>query len=286
MRLAHLSDLHLYPRGALKANDLLTRRFLGAINLHVFRAGAYSLEVAEAAVQAVAEAGVAHTVVTGDVSNLALPAEFALAQQVLRPVGWSPQKLTVIPGNHDYYTPKSFREDEFGRWFGYTLCGQQTCSFPVIKDLPDGVRLIALRSAQEVPAGCAFGRVGDEQMRKACQAIDEARKSGLIAVVILHHNLHRRGPLAEATGRLLDRKEVIRLLSAHRPALVLHGHDHSEHEMALDGGVRVIGCGSTSLVPRHGRRGQFNVYDISHDKILVEKWRIQKKSGKFAPEAR
>ncbi len=291
MRIAHLSDLHLHPAGALRAADLRTRRLFGALNLYLFRAGTYSEDVARAAVEAVREAGVDHVVVTGDLTNLALPAEFALAAQVLRPLGGA-DRLTVIPGNHDRYTPESVRDREFERWFGDTLWsdgdGGRAGSFPVLKDLPDGVTLIGLGSAGVVAPACAFGRVGPAQIARLADALDDARRRDRFPIVALHHNLHRRGTLSEATGRLLDRREVAQTLVRHGARLVLHGHDHREHEMVIsDGpdlpGVRVVGCGSSSADPRRAPPGQFNVYEVSAGRLRVEKWRIRRENGRFAP---
>lgn len=290
MRIAHLSDLHLHPAGALRGRDLLTRRLFGALNLYVVRAGVYCEEVARAAVEAVCEAQPDHVVVTGDVTNLALTAEFALAAQVLRPIG-SADRLTVVPGNHDYYTPESVHDDEFGRWFGHLLWPDGRGPFPVVKDLAGGVTLIAVRTAGVAPPACAFGRVGPEQRRRLADALDDARRRDRVPVVAFHHNLHRRGGLSEATGRLLDRGEVADVLTRHGARLVLHGHDHREHDMVLsDGpdrpGVRVIGCGSTSADPSRALPGQFNIYDVSATRLTVEKWRIQRASGRFAPAVR
>ncbi len=288
MRIAHLSDLHLHPAGALRARDLMTRRLFGALNLYVLRAGAYSEDVAVAAVEAVRSVGVDHVVVTGDLTNLALPAEFALAAQVLRPLG-GPERLTVVPGNHDLYTPQAVRDDEFGRWFGHTLWPDGSSRvFPVVKDLRDGVTLIAVRTAGLAPPACAFGRVGAAQLRALARALDDAHRRGRISVVAMHHNLHRRGPLAEATGRLLDREEVRATLLKHGAHLVLHGHDHHEHDLVMsDGperpGTRVIGCGSSSADPRRTHPAQFNVYEVAPGRLKVERWRIQKDGRRFEP---
>lgn len=293
MRIAHLSDLHLHPAGALRAADLRTRRLFGALNLYVLRAGAYSEDVARAAVEAVREAGVDHVVVTGDLTNLALPSEFALAVQVLRPFG-GVDRLSVIPGNHDFYTPESVRDHEFGRWFGYTLWpdgdgkGGRAGAFPVVKDLPDNVTLVLLGTAGVVPPACAFGRVGPVQVARLADALDDARRRGRFPIVALHHNLHRRGTLSEATGRLLDRREVAEVLVRHGARLVLHGHDHREHDMVIsDGpdrpGTRVIGCGSTSADPRRAPPGQFNICEVSGGRLKVERWRIRRAGGRFEP---
>ena len=44
-----------------------------------------------------------HIAVTGDLINLGLPAEYEAARAWLEGLG-APDKVTVIPGNHDIYT--------------------------------------------------------------------------------------------------------------------------------------------------------------------------------------
>jgi 3',5'-cyclic AMP phosphodiesterase CpdA len=289
MRIAHLSDLHLFTGQALLPQDLMSRRVFGAVNLVLSRRRTHSADVAAAAVEAVGRAGVDHCVVSGDLTNLALEGEFALAARVLRPLG-SWDRLTVVPGNHDFYTPGALRTRRFERWFGHTLWHEDdpaSWTYPVVKDIGE-VRLIALRSAMVAPPLTAFGRVGEAQATALWRALDEAVRDGRFTVVVLHHNLHKRDLVHELTGILLDRRRISEMLGRGKAGLVLHGHDHTEHEMTLGNGgqaaTRVMGCGSTSArLPGTPVTGRFNIYTIGAGGLTVERWRYQKALNRFVP---
>jgi 3',5'-cyclic AMP phosphodiesterase CpdA len=283
MRLAHLSDLHLYAPGALRAADLLGRRAAGAANLFLARRPRHSETVARRAVAAIVEAGVDHCVVTGDLTNLSLEGEFRLATDVLAPLGGR-RRLTVIPGNHDYYTVDAVREARFERHFASVLWERgERPAWPVVKDFP-GVRLIAARSAALPPPLLSFGLVGAEQRDAIARAVEAGREAGRFVVVAVHHNLHRRGPMNETIGRLLDRDELGSLLAAAGAGLVLQGHDHREREFDLPrpggGAMRVVGCGSSSL-DAPGHPGRFNVYVIEAGRLGVERWEHRPLEGRF-----
>lgn len=290
MRLAHLSDLHLIPDGALEPCRLLNRRIFGAANLVANRSTLHSTDAARRAVAAVRAAGVDHVVVTGDLVNLALEAEFALAADVLAPLGQDPARLSMIPGNHDYYTPEAIRARRFERWFGRFVWGPhaEPGDYPVAKDL-DGTRLILARSATQPPPLCAFGRVGDAQADRIMALADEGAAAGRFVVLAVHHNLHPQRPLRDRTGRLLDRDALRARLATSPIGLVIHGHDHHEHEMVIagrhPGGVLVAGCGSSSVhAPHRNRFGRFNVYEIPEDPagtVRIERWE-SRPDGAFA----
>jgi len=287
MRIAHLSDLHIFPEGAIRPRDLLSRRLFGAANVRLFRKRAHSSSIARAAVEAVLGLDVDHTVITGDLTNLALRREFEAVADLVAPLGgWD--RLTIVPGNHDYYTPGAVKERRFEERFGYTLWSGSSGDgvYPSVKEIA-GVMIVAIRSAALAPPLCSFGRVGNEQARALRVALDGARASGRDTVVLMHHNLHFRGVFQESIGRLRDREHVSGILADCGATLVLHGHDHREHEMVLTGtrggrGTLVAGCGSTSIDPvGSSRSGRFNVYSVHDGTVLVERWRYQRAEGMF-----
>lgn len=281
MRLAHLSDLHLIPDGALEPCRLLNRRVFGAANLLANRGSLHGTDAARRAVAGVLGAGVDHVVVTGDLVNLALESEFALAADVLAPLGQDPGRLSVIPGNHDYYTSDAVRTRRFERWFGRFVwgVGTESATYPAFKDLGN-VRLILAGSAMLPPPLCAFGRLGRDQMDQVFALARQGADAGRFVVLAVHHNLHPQKPLRDRTGRLLDRDELRARLAESPVGLVIHGHDHHEHEMRIGsrapGGTLVVGCGSSSVhAPGRGRYGRFNIYDIPEDgsgTLGVERW--------------
>lgn len=85
MKIAHLSDLHI-----------------GISNYHN--------EKIEKIIKSISEQNVEHLVITGDLTNSGSPEEFEKIVEILcRYSFYSAERLTVIPGNHDLYSP-FFRE--------------------------------------------------------------------------------------------------------------------------------------------------------------------------------
>jgi hypothetical protein len=100
--LAHLSDPHLPPLPAARLRDLAGKRALGYLNWTRNRHKYHRREVLDALVADMQAQRPDHIAVTGDLVNLALEAEFTPAQAWLESVG-TPQRVTVVPGNHDAY---------------------------------------------------------------------------------------------------------------------------------------------------------------------------------------
>src|SRR3990172_6530337 len=96
-RLAHFSDPHLGPLPAVALRDLASKRLLGYLNWRRKRGSEFRPEVLEALVADMRQQRPDHIVVTGDLVNLGLHAEFVGASRWLATLG--PHKdVTVIPG--------------------------------------------------------------------------------------------------------------------------------------------------------------------------------------------
>ena len=59
-----------------------------------------------------------HLVISGDLTQLALPEEFARARMALRPVLKDQERVSIVPGNHDYYVSETEESDNFHSYFG------------------------------------------------------------------------------------------------------------------------------------------------------------------------
>lgn len=281
MRLAHMSDLHLFKPGIFDLKELLWRRIPGALNLLLTRRDRHSIRAAVTAIAAIEETQVDHCIITGDLTNLSLDAEFQLVLEVLKPIN-SYERLTVVPGNHDFYTPDA--TNKFEKFFGHLLWREGNGCYPACKDI-NNVRIIVLKTAICPPPLFSFGKVGTEQLERCVALVSDAKTRGQFVVVGLHHNLHRRGLLNETIGRLLDRDLVLSKLAEARVDLVLSGHDHRPKEFVVprpDGKMmHIFGCGSTSLDNEsRGMRGRFNIYEIDSD-VRVSRWELEKAS--FCP---
>src|SRR5215470_3939522 len=100
--LAHLSDPHLGPLPTPAPLELLSKRGLGYLNWLRKRRAIHRPEVLAAVVDDLKAQAPDHIAVTGDLVNLSLSNEFALAAAWLQTLG-DPAHVTLVPGNHDAY---------------------------------------------------------------------------------------------------------------------------------------------------------------------------------------
>src|SRR5260221_9091441 len=100
--LAHLSDPHLAPLPRLRPLELLSKRGLGYINWLRKRRSIHRTDMLAALVADLKGHAPDHVAVSGDLVNLSLTNEFALARGCLAGRG-DPRHVTGVPGNHDAY---------------------------------------------------------------------------------------------------------------------------------------------------------------------------------------
>jgi 3',5'-cyclic AMP phosphodiesterase CpdA len=278
MRIAHLSDLHLYALEKLSATRLMNKRFTGWLNMKLKREHAHQLSAAKAAARAVREADYDHVVITGDFSNLAMQQEFAFIRRFLdEDLGLAPDRVSIVPGNHDRYTAGSARSARFESYLGDYMKGElptaggavDEAAFPYVR-LRGKLAIIGLNSAVPRPPMVAAGVLGRAQ-RMALRAIlahEEVRTR--TPVMLIHHPIHN------PPGRLHGYLEGLRDADALRAdldglpfGLLLHGHLHRRIARDLPtaaGVVKVFGATSASLVVDHpDRRSGYNVYDFDDD---------------------
>ncbi|HIA01406.1 MAG TPA: metallophosphoesterase [Myxococcales bacterium] len=269
MRIAQLSDLHIFDSEGVMARDFVSKRAIGGVNLLIGRHKNHPLELAERLIADVTSQSLDHVVVTGDVTNLSLPGEFQRAAGLLRLIGGY-DALTVIPGNHDIYTRGAEKQRRFESYFGHTLFGSDMDSedrdFPAIKDLGE-VLVIGLCSAFASSLLTSWGRVGDEQLSRLESQLSSGKYDNHFKVALVHHNIHQRGFLAEKTALLKDRDEVVQRLLKLKVKLLLHGHTHKAHRFEVsrdDHTMQIMGSGSStwnSREPEHCAR--YNIYTIT-----------------------
>jgi 3',5'-cyclic AMP phosphodiesterase CpdA len=248
--LAHLSDLHLpIPPGALHPlGQLAGKRLLAYLAWRRKRRGAAAADRAAAGALAAGLAAAApdHIVVTGDLTNLALPGEFAAARDWLAGLG-PPAGVTVIPGNHDatVAVPWARGIGLWRDWMGDAPGEAAASGDPAVAPFPflrrrGPLALIGLSSAVPTLPGSAAGWLGAAQLARLPALLEQARAEGLCRVLLLHHP-----PLPGPGGwrkSLRDRAALGAVLARHGAELVLHGHHHRWLRGALPGGIPVAGA--------------------------------------------
>lgn len=271
IRIAHFSDTHVLSLEGASPREFLNKRATGAVNLMFNRARQYRVELFEKLLDALSALRPEHVLCTGDLVNLALEAEFRRVHTLLS-ARFTPDALTVVPGNHDAYERDALRagrfENHFGAWMPRDLRGDRPGAFPVVRVRPEFV-VVGLNTAVPTPAFLATGTVGDEQRAEVSRILADERLGERFRLVMLHHPLlpDPSRPL-DTMRRLTDAPEVVETLRAGRPQLVIHGHNHVFLRNRLPGtDVPIIQVASGSR-RKAGHMAEFNVYRIAEGRLL------------------
>jgi 3',5'-cyclic AMP phosphodiesterase CpdA len=269
--LAHLSDPHLPPMPRPRFRELIGKRITGYLNWQVRRAPHHLPGTIDAIVTDVVAMRPDHVVVTGDLVNLALPDEFAMAQKFLGRLG-PPEKVSVIPGNHDFYV-RGAEAGYLAAWREF-LTGDEIgeSPFPFLRRRGP-IALIGTSTAIATLPFFATGRLRNDQLVRLESLLESLRREKCFRVVLIHHPPAGDRPWL----RRLEDAEPFRAVIARCGAeLVLSGHDHiaARHEIpGPDGPVPVLQVPSASAPfgDKHCDAG-YNLYRI--DGVLGA-WRCE-----------
>ena len=262
--LAHLSDPHLPPLPAARLRDFAGKRALGYLNWTRNRHKFHRRDVLDTLVSDMQAQSPDQIAVTGDLVNLALEAEFAPSRVCLESVG-TPNRVTVIPGNHDSYvraTQHRFAE----AWRDY-LTGDETDGgepFPFVRRRGP-LALIGVSSALPTPSLMATGRLGGSQLQALERILVTLSAEQAFRVLLVHHPLRSDARMK----RLTDSQALLALLKRHGVELILHGHDHVHSTIWIDGPqgkIPAIGVPSASALA-HGRypAAAYNLFSIRRE---------------------
>jgi len=221
---AHVSDLHLPFEPALAGRQRLSKRQLSVWSWRR-RQKIHRPEILAALAADLRAAAPDHIVVTGDLTNFSLPAEFRRAADWLMGLA-PPERISVVPGNHDALVPVT--EDEgIGQWRRF---GAGEGEWPFVHRR-EPLAFIGLDSALPTAPLLARGRIGARQLARLEAVLREQAQAGNIRIVLLHH------PLADDAVNwrraLADRAAVRAVLRRAGAELVLHGHAHTTRLDAL-----------------------------------------------------
>ena len=262
-RLVQLTDVHLGPMPPFAPRHWNVKRILGFINFRRRRWAFNDPALVNRLVDDVRQQSFDHITVTGDLTNIGMPAEFIQSHGWLLTLG-APADVTVIPGNHDVYT--RLRTDPgIERWRAYMSAreGQDVVQglpapletgFPFVRTF-GRFALIALNSAVYMPPAVPAGRVGPEQIARFVEISQYLHKAGFVRIVLIHHP-----PLPEHTTHrgLRDASAFETALIDAGAELLIHGHNHRDMISWRDtatGPLPMVGAAAAG-------DGHYNIYRL------------------------
>lgn len=274
--LAHLSDLHIGPLPPVGWRALAGKRLLGYLSWRIRRVHEHRPEALDALQRDLEACRPDHVAITGDLVNIALPAEFAQAARWLAALG-PPERVSAVPGNHDAYVAIDQRM-AWAPLAGY-MAGDRLPSeaaeigFPYLR-FRGPLALVGLSTAVPSGPGFAIGRLGATQLEALEGLLAEIDPCEHCRVILLHHP-----PLEGITSRrkrLVDAEGLRRVLAARGAELVLHGHAHVPVSGQLPGPnepIPVQGVASSSSWSATAEHGApYRIYGIDR---AGDGWRIE-----------
>lgn len=264
--IAHLSDVHLGPLPQPTTRQLISKRIIGYLNWRYLRGETMDTEMLDALVSDLLQQAPDHIAISGDMTNLALPAEFDQTIQWLQNLG-DPGDVSLVPGNHDAYV---FGALKYGlrKWEPWARDDNQnqirsTEDFPYSR-VRDHVQIIGCSTAVPTPPFLAAGYFGQGQAERLGEILDSGREQNLFRIVMLHHPPLRIA--APVHKRLYGIGRFQSVIANHGAELILHGHTHLPQRHAIDGPdheVPVFGVPAASQTPGHKKPpAAFNLFTI------------------------
>jgi 3',5'-cyclic AMP phosphodiesterase CpdA len=141
--------------------------------------------------------------------------------------------------------------------------GDDGAPFPFVRRRGP-VAMVALTTSLPTGPFMATGRLGGEQLARLAEILIALSRESLFRVVLIHHPpISSRGHYMK---RLIDAPVLRALIAEHGCELLLHGHNHEQQLMWLDGPkgpIPAVGVPSASaIVSTHDDPAAYNLYRI------------------------
>lgn len=225
MRIAHLSDVHLIAaRSSRRTYGLRSR----AVRFGRSSDPAMRGKKLASALRSVVANDADHLVVSGDLTELGDEAEYELFAEILAGARISPERVTLIPGNHDAYS----KRDAWASALAGPLSPWASSSA-----LPgSAVNLVDREDVAFVPIDVTIHQSmlwsGGALRPETAKRIDALARDPALAhkpvVLVIHHPPFPKHDNAayKLVDSLAGSDLVYDLLARHRNMHLLHGHFH------------------------------------------------------------
>jgi 3',5'-cyclic AMP phosphodiesterase CpdA len=267
MRFVHISDIHagVMPRNPCAWTD---KRALGALNQLLRRKRRLHMEYLARATTRIRSLEPDWVVITGDLTSIGSPDEFALALEALRPLheGASPAPILFVPGNHDAYVrdpasaaalQNAFAVLNGGRWTPEPANKSSNGGLPAEIALPN-LNIFVLDECRPTLPWLSTGQLSAAARGKFLAWTERPRLTGEKRLVVGHY------PARLANGRRIDWRRRLEddhllqdALDNGRIDVALCGHCHTPFVRTEPSGAVEICAGALTV------HGKINVLDFA-----------------------
>ena len=264
-RIAHLSDVHMLDARPSRARS-------GHTMGHRFLSFGRPLDAAGRrrklahALSAARRVGADHVVISGDLTEIGAPGEFECLAEGLHDSGIAPERITLVPGNHDLYTsPDAWAQALEGPLAAFRATSAQEPGRVVEAA---GVRFMPLDVARYQPITRSAGWIDDAAMDAVERRSADPGLCDRPLVVVQHHPPFVRATQAwQWIDGLIGAARLMSILEAFRHVFVLHGHLHSAVNRVLGCGVARV-LGATAIVDDKDAP-RVRLYDVRDGRLEV-----------------
>lgn len=252
MRIVHISDLH-FPV-SLNPIALRKKSLIGYVNYAFRRRKKHQLH--HAMVKSIQSMGYDCLVISGDITNISDEKEFKEARKILDPL--LDERTFMIPGNHDRYTQEAFDKELFEKYFSEFAGEPHKIHQGVKKYLKTkkvkNLVLYGWDSNLPLPPLQAQGEVDISVAHET--VLDMKQSKDQEYMVVCHHPIWNPILRQESEWhKMINREDVIKILSERPPIAFLHGHLHTNWVRLKDEKIPFYVINSASSTrdsdPRH-----------------------------------
>ena len=269
MRLVQISDLH-FTCPTWNPLRFFSKRFIGMANWLLFRRSWHSHEPLQFLPALFKHLKVDLILVGGDLTSTSLESEFEAAKQFFDRFA---QPKLFIPGNHDQYTRRSYREKRF---FNYFSNQRKTIEHPLeffslaqhgieVHKLQNSWWCIALDSASPTSIASSngfFSSTQEKHLEEALRTLPPQDK-----IILLNHF-----PLFdndESLHRLIG-AERLRSLMERYPNVCMYLHGHSHRHTIADLRPNHLPLILDAGCPIQKPQSSWNLIDLTKDGCTVQ----------------
>ncbi len=263
MRIVHFSDLHLgvFPPAIF---SLPAKCLLGAANYWLRRRRHFRAEMITRLTEQLPALAPDLVICTGDLVNISIPEEFALARKLLQPIlDWAGERFVYVPGNHDAYVDDPRCREALEQTFFHLNSGRRQLS-----ELPttlqyDDITLLLINGAQPASFWLSNGSLSETDQARIDTLLQEPRSSNETRLAVCHFPVlsSNGGTLGLGWLRGLRGGDCIRRhIQQGKIDALLCGHIHHSFTVTKPNGAIQVCPGSLTL------KATFAVLDYAPDK--------------------